>query len=133
TLSVIAVPITNNYPFVGAPNLLNILGASALSVALGIELGAGEEGVRRCPGAPGRMEVIRDGRDVNAIVDYAHKPDALEAVLRTVRRLASGRVICVFGCGGDRDRGKRPIMGEIAGRLSDIPIATSDNPRSEDP
>ena len=133
TLSVMGRPIAISSPLVGEPNLINILGASALSVALGIEPGAVEDGVRRCPGAPGRMEVIRAGRDVNAIVDYAHKPDALEAVLRTVRRLASGRVICVFGCGGDRDRGKRPIMGEIAGRLSDIPIVTSDNPRSEDP
>jgi len=120
-------------PLVGEFNLLNILGASALSVALGIDADAVAEGVRRCPGAPGRMEVVPSRPGVTVLVDYAHKPDALEAVLRAVRPLTSGRIICVFGCGGDRDPGKRPIMGEIAGRLADLPMLTSDNPRSEDP
>jgi UDP-N-acetylmuramoyl-L-alanyl-D-glutamate--2,6-diaminopimelate ligase len=109
------------------------LGASALSVALGIEFGAVEEGARRCLGAPGRMEAIVTRPGVNVLVDYAHKPDALEAVLRTVRKLTPGKIICVFGCGGDRDRGKRPLMGAIAARLADVAIVTSDNPRSEDP
>ncbi len=118
---------------VGEINLLNILGASALSVALGIEGEAVAEGVRRCPGAPGRLEKVPARQGVNVLVDYAHKPDALEAVLGTLRTLKRGRLICVFGCGGDRDRGKRPIMGGIAARLSDLPILTSDNPRTEDP
>ncbi len=120
-------------PLLGKINLLNILGASALSVALGIETEAVTEGVRRCPGAPGRLEAIEGLPGVKVLVDYAHKPDALGAVLETLRALGPRRLICVFGCGGDRDRGKRAIMGQIAGRLADIPILTSDNPRTEDP
>jgi UDP-N-acetylmuramoyl-L-alanyl-D-glutamate--2,6-diaminopimelate ligase len=120
-------------PLVGEFHIYNILAAAALSVALGIEPAAVAEGVRRCPGAPGRMEAIAVRPGVTVLVDYAHKPDALEAVLRAARRLTPGRVICVFGCGGDRDRGKRPIMGAIAALLSDLPILTSDNPRTEDP
>ncbi len=120
-------------PLVGDFNLLNILGACGLSVALGIESAAVADGVRRCPGAPGRMEAVPARAGVLVLVDYAHKPDALEAVLNAARAITRGRVICVFGCGGDRDRGKRPLMGEIAGRLADLPIITSDNPRSENP
>ena len=120
-------------PLLGEINLLNILGAVAVSVALGIEKAAVTEGVRRCPGAPGRLERVAGPPGVTILVDYAHKPDALEAVLNALRAIKRGRLVCVFGCGGDRDRGKRPLMGEIAGRLADIPILTSDNPRSEDP
>jgi UDP-N-acetylmuramoyl-L-alanyl-D-glutamate--2,6-diaminopimelate ligase len=120
-------------PMLGEINLRNILGASAVSVALGIETDAVVEGVRRCPGAPGRLEVVPAPTGVKVLVDYAHKPDALQAVLETLRALKPRRLICVFGCGGDRDRGKRPIMGEIAGRLADLPIITSDNPRNEEP
>jgi UDP-N-acetylmuramyl-tripeptide synthetase len=120
-------------PLVGEFNLINILGASAVSVALGIEPEAVAEGVRRCPGAPGRMEAVPARAGVLVLVDYAHKPDALEAVLSAARKFTRGRVICVFGCGGDRDRGKRPIMGGLAARLADLPIITSDNPRSENP
>ncbi|MGA7620172.1 Mur ligase family protein, partial [Candidatus Binatus sp.] len=120
-------------PLIGEINLLNILGASALSAALGVESEAVADGVRRCPGAPGRLEAVQAKPGVTVLVDYAHKPDALEAVLTALRRIGAGRIICVFGCGGDRDRGKRPIMGEIAGRLADLPVLTSDNPRSEDP
>jgi UDP-N-acetylmuramoyl-L-alanyl-D-glutamate--2,6-diaminopimelate ligase len=89
--------------------------------------------VRRCPGAPGRLEAVPGPVGVKVLVDYAHKPDALKAVLEALRALRPQRLICVFGCGGDRDRGKRPIMGEIAGRLADLAILTSDNPRTEDP
>jgi len=133
TLSVLGKKIEITSSLVGEFNLLNILGASALSVALGIETAAVADGVRRCPGAPGRLEAVETKPGVTVLVDYAHKPDALEAVLKTLRRLCTGRLICVFGCGGDRDRGKRPIMGEIAGRLAGLPVLTSDNPRSEDP
>jgi len=120
-------------PLLGEINLLNILGASAVSVALGIETDVVAEGLRRCPGAPGRLEAVPGPLGVTVLVDYAHKPDALEAVLRALRGLKPRRVVCVFGCGGDRDRGKRPLMGGIAGRMSDLAILTSDNPRSEDP
>ena len=120
-------------PMLGEINLLNILGASAVSVALGIETDAVAEGLRRCPGAPGRLEAVPGPPGVAVLVDYAHKPDALEAVLRALRGLKPRRILCVFGCGGDRDRGKRPLMGGIAGRMADIAVLTSDNPRSEDP
>jgi UDP-N-acetylmuramoyl-L-alanyl-D-glutamate--2,6-diaminopimelate ligase len=117
----------------GEINLLNILGASAVSVALGIETDVVAEGLRRCPGAPGRLEAVPGPPGVAVLVDYAHKPDALEAVLRALRGLKPRRILCVFGCGGDRDRGKRPLMGGIAARMADIAVLTSDNPRSEDP
>jgi UDP-N-acetylmuramoyl-L-alanyl-D-glutamate--2,6-diaminopimelate ligase len=120
-------------PLLGRFNLLNVLGAVAVSVALGIDEDAVVEGVRRCPGAPGRLEVVARPRGAIVMVDYAHKPDALAAVLEALRKLNPARIICVFGCGGDRDRGKRPIMGEIAARLADVPLLTSDNPRTEDP
>ncbi len=120
-------------PLFGEINLLNILGASAVSVALGIETDVVAEGLRRCPGAPGRLEAVPGPPGVTVLVDYAHKPDALEAVLRALRALRPRRLLCVFGCGGDRDRGKRPLMGGIAGRMADLALVTSDNPRSEDP
>jgi UDP-N-acetylmuramoyl-L-alanyl-D-glutamate--2,6-diaminopimelate ligase len=120
-------------PLLGEINLLNILGASAVSVALGIESDAVVAGVRRCSGAPGRLETVATPAGVRVLVDYAHKPDALSAVLDTLRALRPRRLICVFGCGGDRDRGKRPIMGKIAGRLADVAVLTSDNPRTEPP
>ena len=120
-------------PLLGEINLLNILGASAVSVALGIETDVVAEGLRRCPGAPGRLEAVPGPPGVTVLVDYAHKPDALEAVLRALRALKPRRVVCIFGCGGDRDRGKRPLMGGIARGWRISAILTSDNPRSEDP
>jgi len=133
TLSVLGKKIEINSSLVGEFNLANVLGASALSVALGIDVAAVAEGVRRCPGAPGRLEAVAAKPGVFVLVDYAHKPDALDAVLKAIRGMCKGKLICVFGCGGDRDRGKRPIMGEIAGRRSDFAVLTSDNPRTEDP
>jgi UDP-N-acetylmuramoyl-L-alanyl-D-glutamate--2,6-diaminopimelate ligase len=133
TISALGREIAIDSPMLGEFYLRNILGASAVSIALGVEGAAVVEGVRRCSGAPGRMEAVAARAGVTVLVDYAHKPDALAAVLGTLRPLTRGRLICVFGCGGDRDRGKRPVMGEIAARLANLAILTSDNPRTEDP
>ena len=117
----------------GRFNAENALGALAASRLLGIEDEAIARGLEAVRGVPGRFESVVEGQPFEVIVDYSHKPEALESVLRTARDLATGRVICVFGCGGDRDRGKRPLMGRIASELADLAIVTSDNPRSEDP
>jgi UDP-N-acetylmuramoyl-L-alanyl-D-glutamate--2,6-diaminopimelate ligase len=117
----------------GAFNAENILTAVALARLLGIGDEAIAAGVEALAGVPGRLELIDEGQPFLVLVDYAHTPDGLERVLKTARGLGQGRVISVFGCGGDRDRGKRPQMGEIASVLSDVAIVTSDNPRSEDP
>ena len=117
----------------GRFNAENALGAVAASRLLGIDDEAIARGLEAVRGVPGRFESVSEGQPFEVIVDYSHKPGALESVLRTARGLTSGRVICVFGCGGDRDRGKRPLMGRIASELADLAIVTSDNPRSEDP
>jgi len=117
----------------GRFNAENALGALAASRLLGIDDDAIARGLEAVRGVPGRFESVAEGQPFEVIVDYSHKPDALESVLRTARELAGGRVICVFGCGGDRDRGKRPLMGRIASQLADVAIVSSDNPRSEDP
>jgi UDP-N-acetylmuramoyl-L-alanyl-D-glutamate--2,6-diaminopimelate ligase len=117
----------------GRFNVENVLAAVAVSRLLGIENDAIATGVEALEGVPGRFEAVEAGQPFAVVVDYSHKPDALENVLRTARELASSRVICVFGCGGDRDRAKRPLMGRIANELADVAIVTSDNPRSEDP
>jgi UDP-N-acetylmuramoyl-L-alanyl-D-glutamate--2,6-diaminopimelate ligase len=119
---------------VGRPNVSNILAAAATAVALGVPLEAIAEGVRALPGVPGRFEVVSGPSDeVTVVVDYAHTDDALRNLLETARPLAPRRLVTVFGCGGDRDKTKRPLMGMVAARLSDVVVITSDNPRSEDP
>ena len=120
-------------PLPGRFNVANVLAAVAACSSVGVALDALVPALAALPKVPGRFEPVEAGQDFAVLVDYAHTPDSLDNVLRAARDLADGRVITVFGCGGDRDRGKRPLMGAIAGRLSDIAIATSDNPRSEDP
>jgi UDP-N-acetylmuramoyl-L-alanyl-D-glutamate--2,6-diaminopimelate ligase len=117
----------------GRFNAENILASVAVSQLLGVPDTAVQEGIEKLPGVPGRFESIDEGQPFLVVVDYAHTPDSLANVLRTARELDGGRLICVFGCGGDRDRGKRPEMGRIASELADVAIVTSDNPRSEDP
>lgn len=126
------VPVRS--PLAGRPNVQNILAAASTAIALELPPSAIERGVARLNGVPGRFQVV-SGRhdDVVVVVDYAHTDDALRNVLETARSLAAGRVISVFGCGGDRDASKRPLMGAIAARHSDLVVVTSDNPRSEDP
>ena len=114
-------------------NLSNALLALAISAELGVEPAAAAGSLSRFRRIPGRMEEIQNDRGFRVFVDYAHTADALERVLRLCRSLARGRVIVVFGCGGERDRGKRPLMGRVAGALADVVILTSDNPRGEDP
>jgi UDP-N-acetylmuramoyl-L-alanyl-D-glutamate--2,6-diaminopimelate ligase len=121
-------------PLLGRPNAYNILAAVAVTSALDLPLDAIAEGVHRLAGVPGRFQVASSSADdVTVIVDYAHTDDALRNLLETARPMAGRRLITVFGAGGDRDRTKRPLMGMVAARLSDVVIITSDNPRSEDP
>jgi UDP-N-acetylmuramyl-tripeptide synthetase len=120
-------------PLVGRPHVYNLLTAAACGHALGFGLDTAVRAFQTCAGAPGRFERVAHAGDFAVVVDYAHTDDALAGVLRTARDLTRGRVITVFGCGGERDRTKRAPMGEIAARLSDVVIATSDNPRGEDP
>jgi UDP-N-acetylmuramoyl-L-alanyl-D-glutamate--2,6-diaminopimelate ligase len=120
-------------PLRGRFNIYNVLGAVAAARELGVPADTCARAVRSAGQVPGRFEPVDEGQDFAVLVDYAHTPDSLENVLQAARALTSGRVHVVFGCGGDRDRGKRPLMGEIARRLADRVIVTSDNPRSEDP
>ncbi|MGE5219682.1 MAG: UDP-N-acetylmuramoyl-L-alanyl-D-glutamate--2,6-diaminopimelate ligase [Chloroflexota bacterium] len=120
-------------PLIGSANLQNILGAVGVGRALGIDTEAVARGIHKLKTVPGRLEKVANDRGIAILVDYAHSPDALEKVLGAVRPLTRGRLITLFGCGGDRDRGKRPLMGEIAARLSDFVVVTSDNPRTEEP
>jgi UDP-N-acetylmuramoyl-L-alanyl-D-glutamate--2,6-diaminopimelate ligase len=128
-------PLELVLPLIGDFNLENLLVATGVAVALGVPPQAVAAGVAACPQVPGRVE--RVGAELpgapTVLVDYAHTPDAIEKLLRTLRPLARGRLVTLFGCGGDRDRSKRPLMAEAAARWSDRVLATSDNPRSEDP
>ncbi|MSO56628.1 MAG: UDP-N-acetylmuramoyl-L-alanyl-D-glutamate--2,6-diaminopimelate ligase [Acidobacteria bacterium] len=127
-------PVHVKSRLVGRPNVSNILGTVAAAMALDLPVAAIERGLAGLSGVPGRFEVVsRHGDDVTVVIDYAHTDDALKNLLETARPLAPRRVITVFGCGGDRDRTKRPLMGAVAARLSDVVVMTSDNPRGEDP
>jgi UDP-N-acetylmuramoyl-L-alanyl-D-glutamate--2,6-diaminopimelate ligase len=117
----------------GPFNVANALAAIVALVEAGIALKTAVEGVAALPGVPGRLERVDAGQDFTVLVDYAHKPGAVNAVLATLRPLTERRLTIVLGCGGDRDKGKRPLMGEAAARLADVVVLTTDNPRSEDP
>jgi UDP-N-acetylmuramoyl-L-alanyl-D-glutamate--2,6-diaminopimelate ligase len=117
----------------GRFNVENVLGAVAAGLLLDVDEAAIGEGIAAVYGVPGRFEAIDEGQPFTVVVDYAHTPDSLATVLSAARGLGSGRVIVVFGAGGDRDRGKRPLMGKVAADLADVTIVTSDNPRSEEP
>lgn len=120
-------------PLLGLFNAQNIAGVVAVGLGLGIPLAKISAAIANAKQVPGRMETVPNDKQVTVIVDYAHTPDALENVLKTARAICRGRLLCLFGCGGDRDPGKRPIMGAIAEELSDAVYVTSDNPRTEDP
>lgn len=120
-------------PLVGKPHVYNMLAATAAALELGYGLDVVVKGLSTCVGAPGRFERVPHDRDFAVVVDYAHSDDALLNTLKTARDLTPGRIITVFGCGGDRDKTKRKPMGRVAGENSDLVIVTSDNPRTEDP
>ena len=120
-------------PLVGKPHVYNMLAATAAALELGFDLDKIAEGLKTCVGAPGRFERVEHDGDFAVVVDYAHSDDALFNTLKTAKELTRGRIITVFGCGGDRDRSKRAPMGGVSGRNSDLVIVTSDNPRTENP
>lgn len=125
--------MTVNMQMTGMFNVYNALAAASLAMILGIDKRAIKEGLESVRAVPGRIEMLDTHTAYKVILDYSHSPDALENILTTVRMFTKKRLIVLFGCGGDRDHGKRPIMGEIGGRLADFSILTSDNPRTEDP
>ncbi|MQL52316.1 UDP-N-acetylmuramoyl-L-alanyl-D-glutamate--2,6-diaminopimelate ligase [Desulfofundulus thermobenzoicus] len=122
-----------NLKLTGYFNVYNSLAALTTAAARGVPLSLAVQALETVTGVPGRCELVDRGQDFTVVVDYAHTPDGLDNILKTARQFTAGRLITVFGCGGDRDRTKRPLMGEIAARLSDLAVVTSDNPRTEDP
>jgi len=122
-----------NMKIIGMFNVYNALAAISVALNEGVSIEVIQTALEKVDGVPGRFEQVNCGQPFTVIVDYAHTPDGLENILSTARELCSNRLITVFGCGGDRDRGKRPLMGEIAARFSDFCVVTSDNPRSEEP
>ncbi|HHP7232835.1 MAG TPA: UDP-N-acetylmuramoyl-L-alanyl-D-glutamate--2,6-diaminopimelate ligase [Xenococcaceae cyanobacterium] len=128
-----AIPF--NSPLVGQFNLANLLAAVGAALCIGVKLALIAKSVTQFDGVPGRMERVQldENQDISVIVDYAHTPDSLENLLLAARPFITNQMICVFGCGGDRDRTKRPLMGQIVAKLADLTVVTSDNPRTEDP
>src|SRR5690606_26868474 len=133
TVSGPGVHVKAHVPVPGVFNVSNALAAIAGAALLGLDPAVVAAGIADSAGVPGRLERVDAGQDFTVVVDYAHKPDAVAAVLRTLRPLTAGRVIVVIVAGGVRDPGKRPLMGEIAARLADVVVVTDDNPRTEDP
>jgi UDP-N-acetylmuramoyl-L-alanyl-D-glutamate--2,6-diaminopimelate ligase len=136
TLMVLATPagpLTLRSPLIGAHNVSNVMAAVAGGLLLSVPPATIAAGIAAAGTIPGRMEAIPNGRGFHVFVDYAHSPDGMDRVLSTLRGLTERRLITVFGCGGNRDRGKRPAMGRVAAMRSDVVVVTSDNPRDEDP
>lgn len=133
TASVAGLPLSFTLPMLGDYNEMNALGAIAATSILGVPLECAQKGLEHMPNVEGRFDAIPLGNHGLAIIDYAHTPDGLQHILESVRLFCKGSVISVFGCGGNRDVGKRPIMGEISSKLADFTIITSDNPRYENP
>jgi UDP-N-acetylmuramoyl-L-alanyl-D-glutamate--2,6-diaminopimelate ligase len=132
-LHILGAKIPVNLSIPGIFSVYNALAAAASCYAAGISLNDIQAGLENISGVPGRFELLNTGTNYSVILDYAHTPDGLENILKTARDLTNGRLVTLFGCGGDRDAAKRPLMGEVAGNYSDYCIITSDNPRSEDP
>jgi UDP-N-acetylmuramoyl-L-alanyl-D-glutamate--2,6-diaminopimelate ligase len=122
-----------DFKLIGESNMYNALASTAAGFALGVDPDTIKAGLEAVEGVPGRMERILAGQDFNIWIDYGHTPHAFERLLKTARRLTKGRLFFLFGCGGDRDQGKRPLMGKVASQYADLIFLTEDNPRSEDP